>query len=82
MLFVTEAPTGLRLTELTPECRSYAGETRTEEMLAASDLLGFRPVRLGFPLRQLDPVPTGELIAELERHLEGVDVLAGPGPMR
>lgn len=44
---------------------AYTGDTRAGEMEQVSEVLGYTPARLGFPLHRLDTVPLEDIIDRL-----------------
>jgi LmbE family N-acetylglucosaminyl deacetylase len=76
VVFVTEASFDVRLSG--DGYVRYSGADRTAEMLSAARVLGYAPVRLQFPVHQLDQVPTIELIAKLEAQTHEADLVLVP----
>ncbi len=52
--------------------QQYSGEIRHQELLAVSEILRFKVIEAGFPLHQLDTIPSEQLIHVLERTFDQV----------
>jgi LmbE family N-acetylglucosaminyl deacetylase len=65
VVFVTESASDKRLVAGDGYVE-YRGSKRVAEMEAASQILGYRPVRFGWPVHSLDRVPLVKLIERLE----------------
>lgn len=79
VLFITESPVDHRLRP-DGQYEAYTGIERGKEMQAAAELLGYSYQQLRFDVHTLDRVPLADLIRHLEVHLDGIELLLGPGP--